>query len=304
MEPLYAHVVDVLRKFSPTLTEQELDNNEYIGVNDREKVRARLDEVCDEFETETGRAFRERRVGAPGAPKTYDEQDVKGGGHSKPLRVQLRNITPGDIMPLDPNEGDSLQIRVGKNRWEDVTNEEGDTWQLNYKTGRLKVYRRLVRRIYLRDPEDRYVKATFRYGALGGSKRRGGQTALASSTTDSDTTWSVENAERLPSTGVFLVDNSEYVRGDVDYQNGEVEVKRGIRATTAESHDAGDVVHYCPLSIRSAVAARAAQELLRYDDWVDELREASQSLGGKEKMDSWQDEWEKALGRHSGVRKL
>ena len=304
MEPLYAHVVDVLRKFDPTLTEQDLDNDDYIGASDREKVRARIDEVCDELEGETGRAFRERRVGAPGSPRTYDEQDVEGGGRGRPIRVQLRNITPGDVMPLDPNEGDSLQIRVGRDRWEDVTNEEDDTWSLNYKTGELKIYRRLVQRIYLRDPEDRYVKATFRYGALGGSKRRGGQTALSSSVNDSDTTLSVENAERLPSTGVFLVGNDEYVRADVDYQNNEISVERGVRATTASAHEADDPVHYCPLSVRSAVAARSAQELLRYDDWVDQLREASQSLGGKEKMDSWQDEWDRTLGKHSGVRKL
>ena len=305
MEPLYAHPLDALRKFDPTLTESDLDNDDYIGASDREKVRARLDEVCDELESETGRAFRERRVGAPGAPKTYDERDVSGGGGGRPLRVQLRNITPGDIVPLDPNEGDSLQIRTGKDKWEDITADEGDSWQLNYKTGELKIYRRLVRRIYLRDPEDRYVKATFRYGSLGGSKRRGGQTTLSSGVTDSETTLPVENAERLPRHGVLLVANDEYVRAEVDYESGEVNVEdRAIRATTASAHDAGDPVHYCPLSVRSAVAARTAQELLRFDDWVDELREASQSLGGKEKMDSWQDEWLRALSKHSGVRSL
>ena len=304
----YCHVVDVVRKFDPTLTESEIDGDSYIGNEDREQIRARIDAVSDEWDRSTGTPMRLVRVGSSGNPRTYERHDaVRQSGYS-PLTVSLDN---GDIVPLDSNSGDKLEVRTGRDSWEDVTDQEGDEWVLDHDTGQLKLFRLLVNRVYFEAPDERYARLTYRYGALGGARDRGGETTLDRSLagSDSDTSISVTSAARLPADGGVMLLSSEseeeYVRvTDVDTSNDMLTVVRGIRATTVTSHAAETAVHFCPLSVRDAVAAKTARELLRYEDWVDQLVETGDGPGAADKMASWQDAWKDALSKHSSVRRL
>jgi len=296
------HYLDPLRKFDPTISEIDISNNEYIGDNDREKVRARIDEVSRKLESATGRAYREKRVGSDDK-RTWEYHNANRLSGGFPLSVGLKH---DDIVPIDPST-DTIEVRVGRDSWRDITADEGDEWFLNHDSGKLTIFRLLFQRIHFESPDNRYLRANYRYGVLGGNTGRGGQTELSSDVANSATSLSVEDASRLPASGIVLLHSKEpeYARiTDADYDNDTVTVERAVRGTTASTHEAGDIVHYCPESIRSAVAAKAAQELLRFDDWVDQLREASQSLGGKEKMDSWQDEWENTLASNTGVRRM
>lgn len=300
---LYAHPVDVLRKFNPQLTQNSLDQNDYIGNNDEQQIRARIDSVSNQLEAETGVAFRLQRTGSPGAPETYEHQEVDGEP-APPMRVTLDHR---NVLPIDSNQDDTIEVRTGKNDWKDITDQADDEFVLKHHEGVLEVYRFLIQRIYWDAADNRYLRATYRYGALGGSQDIGGQTTLDGSLggSDSDTSVSVTNAARLPNRGVLLLGNDEYVRlTDVNYDTNTLTVERGVRATSAASHEDGDLVYYCPEYVRDAVAAKTARELLRYDDWVDELVEAGQGLGASDKMDAWQDSWERALRNESTVRRL
>ncbi|UIO98894.1 hypothetical protein Hbl1158_10145 [Halobaculum sp. CBA1158] len=299
----YCHVVDVLRKFNPQLTESAIESDDYIGYSDLAQIQARIDAVSSDFDDKTGRALRELRVGSPGMPATYEYQDARNAGRgSRPIRVSLDH---DNIIPLDPSTGDVFEVRTGKDSWRDITPYAGSKYSLNHRDGAVKIWQWLRQLIWWGAPDDRYLRTSYRYGALGGDRSEGGQTTLASSATDSTTTLSVETAGRLPSTGLLLVANDEYVRIEsVDHDADELTVERGVRATTPAAHDAGDAVHYCPETVRDAIAGKVAEELLRYDDWVDELPEASSNLGGVKKTEAWEDEYDQALAKHSGVRKL
>lgn len=300
----YCHVVDVLRKFNPQLTETNLDNDDYIGYEDREQVRARIDAVSDDFDDQTRSPLRLVRTGSPGAPETYEHVGVEGSGKRAPLRASLAHR---NVVPFDADAGDALEVRTSRDGWRDVTSLAGSKYTLDHRSGRLRLYNRLTNWIYWDVPDDRYIRATYRHGALGGSRTDGGQTTLSSQAAQGATSLSVQNAARLPSSGVLLVGNDEYVRAtSVDYGTDTVTVERGIRATTDQDHSSGAVVHYCPLNVRDAVAAKTARELLRYEDWVDELAfaDASQQIGASEKAESWQDAYDSALAKHSAVRQL
>jgi hypothetical protein len=302
----YCTDIDVVRKFNPQLGEAALNQNDYIQNNDREQIRARIDAVSDEFDENTGRAMREVRVGSPNSPRTYEYYDAQRQPHRFPLRVDLDHE---DIVPIDPNAGDTLEVRDGRDSWDDITDAEGDEWFLDYDDGELKIFELLVNRIYFEARDERYLRATYRHGALGGGRRRGGQTALDGQISDSATSLSVTDSARLPADGgVMLVGtgtDAEYVRvTDVNTSTDALTVSRGIRATSSSSHPDQAPVHYCPLEVRDAVAAKTARELLRYDDWVDELVEAGQGLGASDKMDAWEQTWTDVCANHSVVHRM
>lgn len=300
--PIYCHIVDVVRKFDPTITETEVDINDFITNEDRAQLRARIDAVCADFEDETGMAMRRGRFGAPNAPETYEHQDVANRRPSKPLWATL---TYRPVLPFDSAENDTLEIRTGKDSWEDVTDSAGDEFVLDNRTGRLKLYRTLLNRIHWDAPDDRFLRATYRYGALGGSQYAGGQTTLDGDIADSDTSISVANAARLPDRGVVLIANDEYARiTSVDHSTNTLTVTRGLRATSAAAQSDGDAVHFCPENVRDAIAGQAARELVLYDDWVNRIVETEEGLQPSDKLDAWEDAYESLLSKHSEVRRL
>lgn len=301
--PSYCHVVDVVRKFDPTVTESDIDSNDFLTNQDREQIRARIDAVGSELEQSTGQAWRLTRVGAKGAPETYEYQEASSGQHPRePMRVSLDHR---QVLPIDSAEDDVIEIRDGKDSWEDVTSQSGDEFVLDHRTGTLKLYRRLLGWIYWDAPDDRYLRASYRHGALGGDQSLGGQTTLDGSLSSSATSVDVTNAKRLPARGIVLLGNDEYVRvTDVDRSNDTLTVSRGEQATSESSHDDGDTVHYCPEYIRDGVAAKTARELQIYDDYVDQLTQTGDGLAATAKLEAWQQAWKRILEQESDVRKL
>lgn len=297
----YCHVVDVLRKFNPQLTESNLDSNDYIGNEDREQIRARIDAVGSTYD---GRAVaaRQLRVGSPGAPETYEKHDAPHRGWKRQMLIDLDGR---NVLPFDPNEGDVIEVRTGRDQWEDITANAGDDYVLEAGPGRLNLYRRLIGRLYFEDRRNRFLRVSYRHGGLGGSRGRGGQTTLDGSLDDTTTTVSVANAARLPDSGVALIGNDEYVRiTDVDYQTDELTVVRGVRATTAASQADGAVIHYCPEAIRDAVAGMTAAELVRYDDWTATIVDGDASINPQQKIDDWEEAFDSVCAANSDVRVL
>jgi hypothetical protein len=292
----YCTVGDVARKLGVDL--------QHRNQSFTDRITAKVQAVSDRWDQTTGTPMRQIRVGSPGAPATYEQHDARGLDRTPPVRVSLAYSS---IVPLDASEGDIIEVRVGRDEWEDITAEEGDEWILDEGRGELTLYRYLIRRTYFERPSERFVRLSYRTGGLGGSRNRGGQTALDGDIAAGDMTLDVQNASRLPDAGVFLTigttNSREYVRVTaVNYQANTVTVTRGERSTSDQSHSDGDPVLYVPASVREAVAAKAAVELVKDEDTELSVPDDGQVTSRKVKADQWEADWEAAAAKHSSVR--
>lgn len=300
----YAHPLDVIRKFNPRIIKDGLlEGDTYIGTEDDEElVRARIEEVEDLFEDLTRNTFRERRVGHEGQPSTYEHHDADFRRYQHGVKLWLDNR---NVIPFDSTEGDRLELRTGRDSWRDITDDEGSMYEADYRSGWVRifgVYRYLGG--WHKAIMERNVRATYRHGALGGSRNDGGETSLDGQLAQASDTIPVADATRLPRQGLLLVAGEEYVRFNGHDSNTLQNVTRGLRGTDDQDHEDGDQVHYCPPAIRSGIAARAAVELLQYDDWVDSLVEAADGFAKPQKVQDWNEEWETILNKHSEARML
>ena len=307
MIPPYCHIIDVLRRFDPTLTVSELgdDTSSFVGPDGVQKVEARIQEAGDEFENKTGHAMRERRVGAPGRPDTYEQHGIKRHTFRSGAKVWLEHR---HVLPIDPAEGDAIEVRVGRDNWRDITGNEGPRWNADYVDGWIRLHSRWqATNRWQKDLREHNIRITYRYGSLGGDRGRGGETVLSDDVDDFSAP-TVENPGRLPPRGTVLVggaEDGEYVQyGGIDYNTGQLErFSRGERATSASARDGGTLVHYCPLSVRSAVADKTAVELLTYDDFTNQIGE-SDNISPSNKVEGWNENFEKALQKHSEARSM
>jgi hypothetical protein len=151
---------------------------------------------------------------------------------------------------------------------------------------------------------DKFVKISYRIAA-GGDLFNAGETTVGQSLTASTNgEIDVADASRLPAGGgVMLIDGSEYVYVDaVDRDANTVTIPsssdRGIRRTPNESHDDGATIHYCPVDVRDAVAAKAAAELAVTEDFTEWLLD-SNDLDRTDKISEWKDEWTEAVNSYS-----
>ncbi|KDS91598.1 hypothetical protein FK85_00255 [Halorubrum saccharovorum] len=130
----------------------------------RNRAIKRAASATNKWINRTGRAFHPVRVGAVDEPRSWEVHDVQDAMSWSPATVTLDNARP---MPLDPAEGDTIEIRSGRSQWDDVTDEEGDAWAMDYRRRRLRVFER--RRAISRrdDPNTSFVRLTYRYGPLG-----------------------------------------------------------------------------------------------------------------------------------------
>lgn len=315
IRPPYALPFDVVRRFDPTQTHQDLERSSFLNDRDRDRIRSRIQGVEDDFESRTDTAFRLTRKGSVGAPGTYEYHSNKywNRGSAK-VYLDRRNI-----VPFDPSKGDRLELRTGIDRWRDITHQEGTRWTADYSMGKLQIFAR-TRNIRLsqirRLNDNRFVRVCYRYGTLGGDQRSGGQTALSGSLAALDQdgevpvseTVDVENAARLPSMGSTVLitgekqDDAEYVDlASVDAMNDTVTLRtRGVRGTIPTAHESGATVHYCPMNVREAIAGKAAEQLVLFDDWADRVTdEAQQGPSETSKLSSWSEEFENAVARYA-----
>jgi hypothetical protein len=302
----YALPIDVARRFDPQITQSELGSDSVIGQADTEQIRTRASAIAAELEGRTGTAFRAVRVGNPGAPTTYEHH---AADEQADRFENLVDLDHQHVVPLDPAV-DVLEIRTGRDTWEDVTDASGDEWVLNEVTGRLKTFRLLIDRVYFEAPDDRHVRISYRHGALGGGRDRGGETTLGESVTASQTgTVDVADAGRLPADGGAVLlgqqpSTAEYVRlSGADASANTVTIaERGVRRTDSASHDTGDAVHYCPLDIRDAVAGQTAAELVNFAGWNGHpiARDTDDGPSPTEKAEGWAAEFDAVCQRTGG----
>lgn len=295
--PPYCLPEDVLRVY-----DQQDSIGRYLS-GDLDLIRDAIDDASSEFEADTGHAFRLTRVGRSGTVANYEYQDIEGSHRTPPVDVLLNHRY---IRPFDSNSDDVLEYRDGRDSWTAITDQAGDEFTLYYDSGKIRVYRWLVSHIYWDARDDRYLRASYRYGAPGGRQDQGGQTTLDGSLDSSATSVSVTDAGLLPQSGTLLIygDNVEYVDLEsVNLSTDTLTVSRGERSMDAASHSDGDTIHYCPEGFRMAIAGVAAAEVQDTESFTDrpgerEGRDASQ------RIQFLLDRYDKYARKYSGVRKL
>jgi hypothetical protein len=296
----YALATDVIRRFDPTLTQATINSDDFVGYEDVDTIQSRIGGVESTFESRTDTALREVRAGSVGAPGTYEYLDAKRTWNF-PTSYWLENT---DVLPFDASQGDKIEVRTARDNWRDITNDDGSRYVLvDPRQGKLEFYSRLRHTIQFRvRPGVRFLRLTYRYGALGGDRTSGGETTLSEQLTgDTTTTVDVADASRLPAGEyTMLVGGSEYVGARVaDASANTVEITdRGRRRTDRhQDHASGATLHYCPMVVREAVAAKTARELIIYDDYTDWMVEGSNAFDKQGKLDEWEQEWERAVAR-------
>lgn len=135
-----------------------------IGDDLLARAKSRAEGATEEWIDWTGRPFHEHRIGDPDEPRTWDVYDVQDATSWSPATVFLDNARP---LPLDSTTGDAIEVRSGRDSWEDITDEEGDAWVMDYRRRRLRIYERRFQTTPWNDPNTRFVRLTYRYGPLG-----------------------------------------------------------------------------------------------------------------------------------------
>jgi len=131
----------------------------------RSRAEKRAKAATQKWIKRTGHPFHDVRVGNPDEPRSWEIHNGQDVSSLRPVDLQLDN---GPVMPIDPEKGDAIEVRTGRDTWEDITGQEGDEWALDYRTRRLTLYRRRFhRRVPFDDPRDRFVRLTYRHGPLG-----------------------------------------------------------------------------------------------------------------------------------------
>lgn len=288
MRPTYCHPLDVYQVFNPQTDEAALNNNDPIGTSDDFELLVSHIEIAEGQWDRHAMPLREVRIGAsPG----YVYKSAKGRGWPVHVYLDHRNI-----IPFDSAQGDEISRRNGRDSWTDITSDEGSAWTADYTEGVLTVYRRAgggQLPALLHDFRDRFIRVTYRLG-IGGQYSRAGQTTLSEQLSGSSTgSFNVADASRLPpGGGTMFVGGAEYIEvSSVDHSADTITVAtRGVRLTDGgTSHSSGTTIHYCPLDVRGAVAKKAAQELVRHNDWTDQLVEVTGNATppSERKLNDW-----------------
>lgn len=279
-----------------------------LGTNtqySREDVEALIETASDAFDRERGGAFRLQDTGNPVLPDNWEDHEWHIPFSHDPTDERVGNLDLDytQVRPLDPDEGDGIELKrfyrdeyegaLDSYRWEFASNAEGKlrilpTLWRNHNRGR-------------RQPEGVTSSMTgdvlifrvrYRYGALGGSQRAGGQTDISESLDETTTgTVSTEKPKFLPTgENTMLLGESEYVRVDVSYDTGteslSVEIlERGARHNRSATHNQGATLHYCPFDVRGAVAAYVAAELYDQQEFIDALAEVGGNIDFESRID-------------------
>lgn len=276
-----------------------------LNTDQRTRFETRTRAASQRWDRETGSPARQVRVGATDRKATWETHDSPSRS-GFPLTISLNN---GDIQPLDSSAGDAIEVRTGRDSYEDITDEEGDEWVLDNRRGQLKLFRFLVRRLHFEGPDERLVRLTYRHGALGGSRDEGAATTLESSVTSGDTTLPTSDPSTFPATpfvaGLGTSAGFEHVRvEEIDIGTGDVTVARGVAQTESDSHPDGATLQYVPPSVREAVAARAAVPVVLDDDARTAVPDDGQLTSRTDRADELREQYRDAARSNSDVLTL
>jgi hypothetical protein len=312
--------------FDITVTQPQIDADTFLNTSDdTEALTGWVAAAEDELRQQTNDNMRISRAGVAGRRETYEQQTYRLPGHQQ-YRARFSTYTfdydydektipldNGRVLPFDSGEGDEIYAYRGLGdgtQWENITDEQGDAWDiLDNVSGGLVVhpselYEVMFGRVAGGVPfagvgMDRLrVAISYRYGGLGGSLSRTAQTTLDTSLTTSDTgPTAVADGSRLPTAGVggtiVMKIGGEYLEVDPDPAGDSIDINaRGVRGTTAASHNAGDRVVYTPPAIRKAVAARAGMTLIGSSQYRSWLPDADAELDELDLLNELRGTWE------------
>ena len=309
--------------FDVTVTQAQIDSDTFLNTDDdSEALTGYIAAAEDELRQLTDEDMRISRAGVAGKRETYEQQTYRLPAHQAYRsrfseftfdydfdEVQL-NLDNDRVLPFDSTEGDEIYFYRGlgnSTSWENLTDDRGDAWDIvDNVDGQLTVepeqlYRAMfgsVRRGLRAGLDHLRVNISYRYGGLGGSLSRTAQTTLNTSLTTSDTgPTAVADGSRLPTSGVggniVMKIGGEYLEVDPDPGGDSIDIKaRGVRGTTAESHNSGDRVVYTPPAIRKAVVARAGMTLIDTTQFRGFLPDSDAELGEGDIYDNLQSMWQ------------
>jgi hypothetical protein len=318
--------VDVPRDaFDVTVTQPQITADTFLNTaDDSDAITGWIAAAEDELRHHTNDNMRISRAGVAGRRETYEQQTYRLPGHQQ-YRARFSEFTfdydydemtiPLDndrVLPFDSGEGDEIYAYRGLGdgtQWENITDDQGDAWDiLDNVSGGLVVHpSELYEVMFGRvaggvafagvGMDQLRVAISYRYGGLGGSLSRTAQTTLDTSLATGDTgPTAVTDGSRLPTSGVsgtiVMKIGGEYVEVDPDPAGDSIDINaRGVRGTTAESHNAGDRVVYTPPAIRKAVAARAGMNLINSSQYRGFLPDSDAELGEREIYDNLDATW-------------
>jgi len=301
----YATPIGVLRVFDPRLDAEELDTDigEYLGAETLSKIQSELEAAESQLEADTNTTFRLATYGQEGQYGTYHwipkDDLINEESQSRPTRFYLRP----NLIPFDPDEGDELAYRTGTDSFSPIPESQ---YMVNWRTGEVELFdvfgtsyfAKRVNRPYQASP----IVARYRYGAGGHRTREPGQTSLTATVDDTvGATVSVDNTDRIPpnTNEPVLIGRNELAQIDVDRNAGEITLtNRGVDGTIAQSHDSGDIVHYCPTDIRQAARAKAAMKLNDWDFFVERITQRVDYGNVESRIQRAQDTYEKTVKRY------
>jgi len=274
---------------------------------ERERFNARAEQASQRWDSTTGSPLRTVRKGATEVPDTWEYVDAHGLRRGPPVLI---NLDHDEVNPIDRAQGDRIEVRTGRDTFTDITAEEGDEYSVVYRDGQLKLYRFLLNRLRFEAQDERLVRLTYRHGGLGGDRESGATTTLTAAASGTDTTLSVTDSARIPPAPLALLlgesaATAEYIRvTDIDRQADDLTVSRGVRQTTAISHDTGATVQYTPVDVREAVAAKAAETLTLDDEAKLSIPDDGQLTSRTNRADRFRDEWDATTAHYQSVRTL
>lgn len=298
MRPILCQPIDVMRKFDPQVTESSLRNETEgvspIGNEDWEKITSRIEGVESTLRRRGSRTYMTRRAGHPRHRDTW----------VTPLNVEYRDVSgarPRIFIELSDKMITEVKGVELRKSWDEF--HEIDDWSLDPHNGTINIWDSYLPswiRDWIEHPGFN-ARVCYEHGAFGGSDSRAGQTETTESIDEQATSVTVDEVKRLPPSGGVLLIDGEYVSARLT-SDGLTLTARGLRGTSAEPHDSGSTVHYCPMHVREAVAAKTAIEVVTYVDKIDEA--VGEQFSPQEKTERWTDEWESLLSTSGGFSTL
>lgn len=319
--------IDVARLFDSTVTQAQINSDTFPPSNDSDDLLASMIEDAEsEFHELTDSSMKLSSVGVEGQRETYEQPTYKVSGHRSfkarytgvfsdfdpdEKRIELENE---NLLPFDSAEGDEVYvyngIGDGVNTWKDITDDQGDSWAiLDHRRGTFVfdpefVYEQIIG---TRDGVSTMSSAArdsvrfairYRHGSLGGTRSQTATTSLDQSLTASATgSVDVVDAGRLSGTSEVVVKiGREYLSIRPDPTTDTVDIlDRGVRGTTAASHDADDEVQYTPGAVRKAVAAHAAENLVTSGRYSGFLPDTEDDLDRGDMLDQFTNMWDTTI---------
>jgi len=272
----------------------------------RTVYQTRVERASQKWDRATGEPMRTIRTGSLDRPETWEQHDVREVRGAPPVRI---NLDHGDIVPFDRDAGDRLEIRKGRDTFDDVTDEEGDTWVLDYRRGELKIYRFLIDRAVFERAAQRFMRITYRHGGLGGDRNRGAEAETTAAVSGNTTTLPVTDASVFPQAPFSALAGTRTEQEvlevtAVDTTADELTVERGQEFTTAGDLPNGATVQYTPGDVREAVASKATEQVIMNDDADLAVPDNGNLSSRAERAERLRDEWQQVAAEYSGVRTL